>query len=128
MPQMINSRYITELAKTRRVHQKLKLLPQKPRTAEVMAGRQVRCAWDFLCDANTGEGQGKPESNCGGSTPPSRRVLITRHALSFLPSEKFGHFRVCQNYVRVALQRVEVMMGKSYAAFGRSQQNPGFLQ
>ena len=31
---------------------------QRPRTVEVMAGRQIQCAWGYFRDANTGAGQG----------------------------------------------------------------------
>ena len=31
---------------------------QRPRTVEIMAGRQIRCAWDSISrDANSGDGQ-----------------------------------------------------------------------
>ena len=33
-------------------------LPAETRTVEVMAGRQIRCAWGYFRDANTGAGQG----------------------------------------------------------------------
>ena len=51
---------------------------QRPRTAEVMVGRRVRCAWGYFCDAKSRCRRGLHRPGCGGSTPPSRSQSVPR--------------------------------------------------
>jgi hypothetical protein len=72
---------------------------------------------------------GSGATNCGRWRITSTGYQMPRRALLlFPPSEKFGHFRVRKNHIRVALQGIEIMAGKTFAAFGGSQQNFGFVQ
>src|SRR5215469_5317732 len=54
--------------------------------------------------------------------------IIPRSNLRFARGEELHDVRVRDDYVGIALQRIEVMLRKAFADFGRSEQCAGFLE